>query len=585
MMKNKIMILMASVIAIAMMASCKKGGILDQVKTTDLNEATTFTDSARTVQFLTRVYDDIGFSADPKRFGSSNGIYAIGDEVEGSTQAATAYNVIFQTGAVSALNIPTDAWDIGYANIRRVNVFLSHIKTTPLSAPLQSRLSGEARFLRAWYYFIMLKHYGGVPLVGDAVFQATDAIPGKRSTFEECVNYIEAECNAAANLLPLVQTGLDYGRITKGACLALRSRLLLYAASPLFNGRADLGGILGYPTADATRWNKAAQAALDVINLTNAGSPAYSLVDLPSPDTHTGYTAGYGFQRVFVTRKNPEYILAAMAGNNRTLEAIWDPPSRGGSGSANPYQELVDAFGTINGKPIATDIYSATTNTKGYNAADPYANRDPRFYWTIVFNESWRLNTSKVAGQVFTYTAAAQDGEPITKTGYYLRKMCDDNTIASSTSSTTERCFPLIRYAEILLNYAEASNEANDINTAYTYVKAIRKRAGILPGTDGNYGLATNMSKDDMRTVIQNECRVEFAIEEHRYWDVRRWKIAETVSNKPLHGLSIIKTGSTYSYAPTTIRTPVFVAPKWYLWPIPQGEVNKSADLVQNPGW
>lgn len=574
------MIFLTTIIAIAMVSSCKKGGILDQVKTTDLNEGTTFVDSARTMQFLTRVYDDIGFSADPKRFGSSNGIYAIGDEVEGSTQAATAYNVIFQTGSVSALNIPTDAWETSYANIRRVNVFLSHIATTSLSASLQTRLTGEARFLRAWYYFILIKHYAGVPLIGDAVYTATDAIPGKRNTFAECVSYIESECNAAANLLPLQQNGLDYGRITKGACLALKSRLLLYAASPLFNGRAEMDGVLGYPTFDASRWSKAAQAARDVINLTQD-----SLVDVPAPATNpTGYKAGYGFQRVFVTRKNPEYILAAMAGSNRTLEAIWDPPSRTGSGSANPYQELVDAFGTINGKPITTDIKSAG-NPLGYDAANPYVNRDPRFNWSIVFNESQRLNVSKTVSNILTYTGAAQDGEPITKTGYYLRKMLDDNTIASSTSGTTERVFPLIRYAEILLNYAEASNEAGDITSAYTQLKVIRKRAGILPGADSQYGLATGLSKDDMRTVIQNERRVELAIEEHRYWDVRRWKIAENIANKPLHGVAIIKTGTTYTYTPTTIRTPVFVAPKWYLWPIPQAEVNKSADLQQNPGW
>jgi hypothetical protein len=244
---NRIMFF-ASVCVITIMAACKKGGnALDQVKSTDLSEATTFADSARTMQFLTRVYADIGFSADPKRFASYNssssiGIYSLGDEVENSLQAGTAFNVIYQSGAVSALNIPDDAWTTSYADIRRVNVFLSQVKGSPLSAPLQSRLIGEARFLRAWYYFILIKHYGGVPLVGDVVYTAEDNVPGKRANFEDCVNYIESECNAAANLLPVVQTGLDYGRITKGACLALRSRLLLYAASPLFNGNTNLNG-------------------------------------------------------------------------------------------------------------------------------------------------------------------------------------------------------------------------------------------------------------------------------------------------------------------------------------------------------
>ncbi|RYF20381.1 MAG: RagB/SusD family nutrient uptake outer membrane protein [Flavobacteriales bacterium] len=560
-------IFLAAIFAITFISACKKGGFLDQVKVTDLNEETTFADSARTMQFLTRIYSDIGFSADPKRFGGSVGVYCIGDETEHSSQSATAYNIIFQTGGVSALNIPDDSWVTTYANIRRVNVFLSHLSTTPLSAPLKARTAGEARFLRAWYYFILLKHYGGVPLVGDVVYTATDVVPGKRATYEACVNYIEAECNAAAAALPNTHNTLDYGRITKGAAMALKARLLLYAASPLFNGRADnMDGVLGYPTADPGRWAKAAQAAKDVIDANQ-----YQLYDLTTQP-------GYGFQKVFTLRKNPEYILAVMAGNNRTLEAVWDPATRTGSGSVMPYQELVDAFGMSNGKPI-------TDPTSGYNPANPYVGRDPRFNWTILYNDALRLNVSKTITPVNTFVGAAQDGFPTTKTGYYLRKMLDDNTIASTTSSATERCFPLIRYAEILLNYAEASNEAGNTSIAYDQLRAIRKRAGIAAGVDGNYGITANLSKEDMRTVLQNERRVELAIEEHRYWDVRRWKIAENVSNKTLHGMKITKTGTTYTYEIVNIRTPVFTAPKWYLWPIPQGEVNKSLELLQNPGW
>lgn len=563
--------------AVLVITACKKGGFLDQEKTTDLNEETTFADSARTLQFLTRIYAEVGFSAEPKRFGGSSiGIYSIGDEVESTLQGPSAYNVIFQSGAVSALNIPDDAWTTSYANIRRVNVLLKHLPTTPLSQRLRNRMAGEARFLRAWYYFILIKHYAGVPLVGDVVYGPTDPISGKRNTYAECVDYIEAECNAAAALLPPAYSGLEYGRVTKGAALALKSRLLLYAASPLFNGRTDnMDGVLGYPTYDAGRWTKAAKAAKDVVDLN-----LYMLFDLPTQP-------GYGFQKVFVTRKNSEYILASMAGNNRTLEAMWDPPTRTGSGNSCPYQELVDAFGTVNGKPITEDVKSPG-NLTGYDETNPYVNRDPRLAYTILFNEGMRLNKDKAVTPVYTYVGATQDGFSInsgTRTGYYLRKMCDENTIASTTSSATERCFPLIRYAEILLNYAEASNEAGDIATAYDQLKAIRKRAGINAGTDGNYGLADNMSPEQMRTVIQNERRVELAIEEHRYWDVRRWKIAENVSNKPLHGMKITKTGSTYTYEIVTVRTPVFVAPKWYLWPIPQSEVNKSVELQQNPGW
>lgn len=574
-------IILAAILAISIMASCKKGGILDQVKTTDLNEETTFADSAKTMQFLTRIYTDIGFSADPRRLGTnlgpstggSVGIYSIGDETESNKTDGKSYSIIFQTGAVSAINIPTDAWFITYSNIRRVNVLLSHLARTPLSTTLQVRVAAEARFLRAWYYFILLKHYGGVPLVGDVVYAATDAIPGKRATYSDCVDYISSECDAAASVLPLENVSLDYGRATKGAALGLKSRLLLYAASPLFNGRTDnnADGVLGYADAKPERWAKAAKAAKAVIDLGK-----YQLYDLPLDPK-----PGYGFQKVFTLRKNPEYILAVMDGNNRSLESIWDPASRTGAGSAWPYQELVDAFGMINGKPI-------TDPTSGYDATKPYVGRDPRFGYTILYNEGLRLDKNKAVTPVYTYEGAPTDGYNVTKTGYYLRKMLDDNTINSSTSATTERCFPLIRFAEILLNYAEASNEsktADGLSTAIDQIKLIRKRAGILPGGDDNYGLPDGVEYDSMKIIIKNERRVELAIEEHRYWDVRRWKDAENIANKPLHKMIITKVGSAYTYQVSEIRTPVFTAPKWYLWPIPQGEVNKSLDLKQNPGW
>lgn len=560
-------IFLVAIVAMAMMVGCKKGNVLDQVKTTDLNEETTFADSAKTMQFLTRIYTDIDFSANPRRFGASLGIYSLGDETESNKTDGASYNIIFQTGAVSSLNIPTDAWNTSYENIRRANVFLSHLAKSPLSSSLQGRTAGEARFLRAWYYFILLKTYAGIPLVGDVVYGATDKIPGKRATYQECVDYISSECDAAASMLPLVNTSVDYGRATKGAALGLKSRLLLYAASPLFNGRSDnMNGVLGYPTADVARWTKAAAAAKAVMDLNQ-----YQLVESTSKP-------GYGFEEVFTRRVNPEYIFALMMGNNRSLESIWDPASRAGAGSAWPYQELVDAFGMINGKKI-------TDPTSGYDPANPYANRDPRFNYSIIPNEGLRLDKNKQISPVYTYVGAAQDGYPTTKTGYYLRKMLDDNTINSSSSAQTERCFPLMRYAEILLNYAEASNEAGDISTAYNMVELIRKRAGILPGSEDNYGLADGLNMAAMRDIIKNERRVELAIEEFRYWDVRRWKDAETVSNKTLHGMKITKDGTGYTYELVDIRTPVFTAPKSYLWAIPQVEVNKSADLLQNPGW
>jgi hypothetical protein len=210
----------------------------------------------------------------------------------------------------------------------------------------------EARFLRAWYYFILLEHYGGVPLIGNALYDYTQTIPTKRSTFDQCVTYITTQCDTAAQVLPLVQNGLTYGRASGGACLALKARVLLYAASPLFNepgstpngnkAPADIASaavrpLVGYPSYDATRWATAEAAAAAVIN-----SNAYQLF------TDSTFLPGYGeekpFQYLFTIRgtmngvTNNEYIFQLMFPPNNYLEGLFDPPSRTGANGAFPYQ-------------------------------------------------------------------------------------------------------------------------------------------------------------------------------------------------------------------------------------------------------
>src|SRR5690606_21538785 len=231
-------------------------------------------------------------------------------------------------------------------------------------------------FLRAYYYFVLLEHYGGVPLMGDSVYRAEDAIPTLRNSFQECVDYIVEQCDLAAEDLPWTQIGENYGRITKAACLALKSRLLLYAASPLFNGensleQEPLKSIIGYSSADKNRWKLAEEAALSVIQ-----SGEYALL----VDNET--EPGYGFYKVFQLRKNSEYILAKMQDANRDLEGIWNPPTFGVSNpGAYPYLETVNAFGMSNG--LAIDDPDA-----GYDATQPYKNRDPRFANTITRDQS-----------------------------------------------------------------------------------------------------------------------------------------------------------------------------------------------------
>lgn len=566
--------------SVAALFSCKKNGFLDQTVTSSLNEQTTFSDSANAMAFLNQIYADIGFAQDPKRFSASGfaaGLDAASDEAEGPNASSSNGYVQFATGTVNPIVVPDDAWSIPYKNIRAVNQFLNHLPTIPFSAAQKKSSEAEARFLRAWYYTMMLKHYGGVPLIGDSVFNTTTPIKAVRNTFKECVDYILAECDFAANNLPNVQTGGLYGRASRGAALSLKAHLLLYAASPLFNnggiaGSGELASIVAYPDADPNRWKLAADAAQAVI-----GMSAYSLY---YDSTSIADEKGYGFQNMFMRRYTTEFILSRMMPDNKYLESFWDVPSRGGSGGPFPYQEMVDAFPMVNGLPI-------TDPASGYDPQNPYKNRDPRLDYTIIHDSTLRpVFGANQPSPVLLYTntavtpAVAASGDAVfkgTPTGLYIYKMIDRNTINNSVGAT-QRVLPLIRYAEILLDYAEAANEYyGPTPEVYQAVEAIRKRAGLRP-----FELPTGMTQEQMREAIRLERRLELAYEGHRFFDVRRWMIAEQTDNQMMHGMEVRRNGTSVSYHPFNVRKHNFTR-AMYLWPLPLKEIAKSPELLQNP--
>ena len=578
----RVLVFVLFVVVLSGMVSCKKGGFLSQTTTNNLTQTTVFSDSANTVAFLTNIYTNIGFSTNVTRFGNG-GLDAASDEAEvGNTNISVATD--WATGTINAGIVSpdnpsnlsgADAFNTCYNNIRAVNQLLKNLPNVPVKPFTKTQLKAEARFLRAWYYFTLLEHYGGVPLIGDTLYTYTDHIPVARSPFADCVNYIVSECNAAAQYLPTAQTGVNYGRASRGACLALTSRVLLYAASPLFNGTTlatgPLASIVGYPVADPNRWKLAEDAATALIGL-----GAYSL----NVDNTTA--PGYGFQSLFPMRPNNEYILQLMRpSGNDDLEQVWDPPSRSGSGGAFPYQELVDAFPMANGLPI-------TDPNSGYDPNNPYANRDPRLNYTVNHDQSIlaiRLGTgfSPINVYLGTYNGIPAGSDAVyagTPTGYYTNKMLDPNAISTDATHTTSRCLPLIRYAEILLNYAEAANEYEGPTAqVYAAIQAIRQRAGLNP-----YTVPAGMSQSDMRLEIQNERRIELAFEGQRFWDVRRWMIAGDTENQEMTGMEVDRNGTAVTYKRFNVRKHNF-RKAMYLWPIPQGEVAKSIQLVQNPGY
>ncbi|GAA4305517.1 RagB/SusD family nutrient uptake outer membrane protein [Compostibacter hankyongensis] len=446
---------------------------------------------------------------------------------------------------------PDGYWYDGYAAIRDVNQFLAHIDNVPVTAQIKQYWKGEARFIRAMNYFELIKRYGGVPLLGDQLFSQEDEVSLPRSSYGECVQYIVDELDHISDSLreDPVQD-LDLGRITRGAALALKSRVLLYAASPLNN-----------PDNDPGKWQQAADAAKAVMDL-----HVFSL--------ESNYVS------LFVKRKNKEVILAYQRAQTTDVERNNAPvgyaePNQS-NGYVSPTQELVDAFPMRNGLPV-DDAAS------GYDPANPYASRDPRLGATVFYNGAAWLSRP-----VETFEGGLDKPNLIqrqTRTGYYMRKFLADYS-GSTAYGNQDHNFPIFRYAGILLNYAEAANELGDQDAAYEQLKAIRKRAGIDPGADEMYGLKAGMTQEEMRKAVRLERRIEMAFEEQRFWDIRRWKIAGDVADGTLHGMKIEKNADgSFTYQTVGISDILFTAPKMYLYPIPYEEIAGNPAVTQNPGW
>ncbi len=569
----------AIVLVITIMSSCKKDGILTGDTQTDIFDKDVWTDSVRTIQVLTSIYADLGPESMTTRINTSNSLSEFSDESDERWATTTTTPAgTFQKGNYSASSLPdpfNNIWKNTYKSIRKANLFISRVDEAPLSAVLKKRMKAEARFLRAWYYHLLMKHYAGVPIV-DKVLTLDDNFNIPRNSYEECVNYLVKELDETAVDLPMEYTGTEgynHGRITKGACLALKARVLLFAASPLFNGgAADPNPIFGYPTASQNRWVKAADAAKAVIDLN-----FYSLLQ----GTDGNNSTAEGFYNVFLQRVNREMIFVRLAGSNRTYENAHLPSSRGGSYHNSPNGDYVDTYPMKNGKPI-------TEPGSGYDPQNPYVNRDPRFYRSIIYNGATWLNSSTNTKQpINTYFNAPSDGlsipfvTPGTQTGYYNRKMMSEDVTGSTGG--TEHFFPFMRYAEVLLNYAEALNESGQTTLAYAPMKEIRDRAGLSPAD-----LPAGLSQEQMRKYIRDERRIELAFEDHRFWDIRRWKIGASTYGTVLTGMKITKNANgSFTYEKFNLPKPasVFIEPKMNLLPIPATQVNISDKLIQNPGW
>lgn len=486
----------------------------------------------------------------------------------------------YRNGQLSPGNIGSldgTAWTANYMGIRRANLFLQKIDNFPNSAigitpETRKNMKAEARALRAYYYFELLKRWGGVPIVHDQVFDVDSDLDIPRNSIDEVVDYILDEISPdragscfddlyeAYSTVGAGNTAGMYGRVNKGSVLGILSRLKLYLASPLYN-----------ETNIIAKWQEAADAAKKVI-------------DLDVYELHPNQQDLFSMTTAF---PNKELMMVKEAGLSTSIETNNSPSGYFSStikcwGLTSPSQNLVDAFLTLDGKMIDDP-------TSGYNPQDPYSNRDPRLAYTVFHNGMRWLNRDV---QTFE-DGLDRNNRPgffFTKTGYYLRKFSSKSENSSTFQSLRHHNY-IIRYAEILLNYAEALNEADfggSKNEIEQSIIQIRKRAGINPGADSRYGLPATYTQEEMRKIIRNERRIELAYEEHRFWDIRRWKIAnhdESVMLNPVKGVVITKQpdGSLrYEYVPVKPST---FEDKMYWYPIPRQQMQSNDKMVQNPGW
>ena len=541
------------------LSSCN--GFLDREEDSFIDKTATFDSYNRTKQYLTYAYTLLPDGLN--RFSREAMLASATDDAEFAIESAEIQQ--FNNGSWNALNNPDDVWNRYYSGISKcctllentdhVNLDISRLdpdKQVEYANSLKDirMWRAEARFLRAYFHFELLKRYGPIPIVTSTLSINGNYENTPRPTMKEVVDFIAKECDIAADTLELTpwrNVNDAFGRATKGAALALKSRLLLYAASPLYVDFGDTNEA-NKPT-DVALWKSAADAAKAVIDL-NQYELASSYADLFKND----------FQ-------NKEYIFVRRYAANSDFEKSNFPVSFGGKGGTNPSQNLVDDYEMLDGTPFDWNDPA--------KAAQPFENRDARLGATILMNMA-PFKGKKVA--TYPEGADASPNPNATKTGYYLRKFLNEDVNIQTGGSSSGHVVPLFRLAEIYLNYAEALNECDPTNPDIAlYLNKVRNRAS-LPNVSA-------LSQEQMRAVIQHERRVELAFEEHRSWDVRRWKIASSTLGAPLMGVQIErKPLGGYTYMPVKVEQRVF-QPKMYWYPIPQSEVLKLKQWKQNNGW
>lgn len=524
--------------------------------------------------------------------------------------------------------------------IRACNIFIENIDLVKdMKTEEKETWKSEAIFLKAFYHFLLFRQYGPIPVidVNLPITAGVDEVRIKRKTVDEVIDYIVSTIDKSITNLPTrVTSSNDFGRIDKLIAYSIKSRVLLYAASPLFNGNAtfydtfkDKDGVkLFNTTYDREKWKKALDAAETAIQMAEANNvklyefsgivPVFDTLDIKQPEVK----ALYNYRYMFTERWNSELIWGNSNPVNNgqwwSLQAASMMINPDASAQAAAWQwvsptiQAAEAYYTKNGLPIDEDLTFKYTNRYSLarvTDADKYhamtgttimipnlhLGREPRFYASIGFDKgiyrTWGQKWSLLLKKGETYGRRGNTNDYVI-TGYVLKKVCHPNSEGDAYNKLVTYPWPIIRLAELYLNYAEAYNEYyGPDQKVYDALNKVRIRSGVPTVEESwenpTYAKTLNKHKtpEGLREIIKQERRIEMAFEGHRNFDVRRWKEADKYFNIPVTGWSVDGSTTNTFYIVKTVGQRSFITPRDYLHPIKYSEMLINSNLVQNPGW
>ena len=524
--------------------------------------------------------------------------------------------------------------------IRDCNVFLENIsdltRVPDLDVDTRQRWIGEAKFLKAYYHFLLFRAYGPIPVVDKniPISAPLSETQVKRQAVDSVVNYISNLLDSAAVTLPvsIANTASELGRVTQTIALSLKAKLLVYAASPLYNGNTDFGALQGKDghslfnsTYSAAKWQRAATACKAAIDACTAQGISLYTFQTPAGTTLTDTTVKQMSIRNAMSEPWNSELVWGLTHSNLGLGAFFQSIGAAafdrsyiqnggityGNALMGPTLKMARMFYTQNGVPIDEDKtldfsnYSAlriATHGERFNIKEGETTarlnfeREPRFYANIGFDRCiWYMANSPSHSDENTFYLFCRAGEfgqnsPIPITTMYMKKILNWH-FDWNTRLLLVYPYPLIRLADLYLLYAEALNESGDAPSTdvYTYVNLIRARAGLTTVQNAWSTYSNNptkyTTKAGMRSIIQRERAIELCFEGQRYWDLLRWKTAaqELVGN--VTGWDRTAKTPDLFYRELTFYTRRFVAPRDYLWPLKDDDLLNNPNLVQNPNW